>query len=230
MKKPKKEAVEETTEQKKGKEVKKLEKQGWIVASIAAGIIIIVLCAFFYAQSSNHFKYIGLDFEKTRMGEIILYRTNVPIIKNNALTELLTIDFRNNPKSLENIDVNLISEKIKLLSNNLTYISYNKSLKICEDNGLAAANLGGFLFQIGINAKGVIDDIDYINNTNLLYANCNTNPYNSVIYITNGDETKIEQTNVNCYKIIVKDCEILKATEKFQLELVEEYMHTLYNF
>lgn len=217
---------EETTEQKKANQTKKLEKQSWIFAGIAFGIILVIFCIFFYMQSLNQFKYSGLEFKKTMIGQITLYRTNIPIIENKVITEYVTVDFRNSPKDIANIEVNTI-RGINLITNNLTYISYNKSLKVCEDNGLAAANLGVFLSDMGINKKGAIDDIDYINNTNLPYVNCETNPHNSVIYITNGDETRIEQTSANCYRIIAKDCDILKATERFELAAIEQYMETL---
>jgi hypothetical protein len=62
---------------------------------------------------------------------------------------------------------------------------------------------------------------------NMTYATCETNPDNTVIVIENGEETRIDQLSNNCYHISSKDCDILKALEKFELQVLEDYVKSL---
>ena len=52
---------------------------------------------------------------------------------------------------------------------------------------------------------------------------CETGHFNTVIVVTEGDQTIINEIQDYCYEIQFKDCEILQATEKFMLIILEEY-------
>jgi hypothetical protein len=43
------------------------------------------------------------------------------------------------------------------------------------------------------------------------------------VQIEEGEETRIEQFGPSCYKLIVNDCEILPATERFMIEVFSEF-------
>ena len=51
--------------------------------------------------------------------------------------------------------------------------------------------------------------------------------YNTVIILKDGAETKIEQTANNCYEISFANCEVLKAVERFELQVMSEYVGKL---
>ena len=132
------------------------------------------------------------------------------------------VDFRSDPRKLNDVNVS-VGGRIDFISQNKTYISYN--ITPCEDNALAGANLGFFLADFKIDYKAGLDDIDYknLNLTNVPYVNCQTNPGSTVLHISNGNENSIVKTSNNCYELTFKNCEILKVTEKFELELLKQY-------
>ena len=218
-------------QQKEIKEEKKNEKpvEGGknnsliIVLTIAGLIILICVIAVFYRYSSNNFKYLGIEFNKNYMKTILFYTAKVPVIDAYGdIQAYKEIDFRNDPRKLKDVTVN-INGTIRFVKANIAYVSYGEMEK-CEDNSLAATNLGFFLAATNMKYKGAIDDPDYANNTNIPYVNCQTHPDNTVILVKAGNETKITQTSNNCYELVFKECEILKATEKFELIILDQYM------
>jgi len=197
-----------------------------IVFSIAGLIILACIIAVIFRYNSNSFKYEGIEFDKVYMGNIAFYTAKIPVTDDyGKITRYQNIDFRNDPRTLNDLTVNT-SGNITFVDNKLTYISYGL-LNQCGDNGLAATNLGLFMSLTDTKYKGAVDDSDYKNSTNSPYVNCQTHPNNTVVLIKAGNETKIEQTNTNCYELVFKDCEILKATEKFELTILEQYIKGL---
>ena len=97
-----------------------------------------------------------------------------------------------------------------------------------DDNTLAAANLGVFLVDAGIRKKAALDNESATRNTTIPFVNCDTNPSDTVILVHSGNETAVKQTESNCYEIIVKDCDILRATERFELTVLEQYAKQYY--
>jgi predicted nucleic acid-binding Zn ribbon protein len=195
----------------------------FIVFGIAILIILICVIAVFLRYNSNNFKYAGMEFNKNYMGDITFYTAKVPAIDAYGNIQLYKeIDFRNDPRKLRDVTVD-VNGSIKFIKNNMVYVSYGE-MEQCGNNGLAATNLGIFLSTTNLNYKGALDDPDYINSTAIPYVNCQTHPNNTVILIKSGNETKIEKTSDNCYEIVFKDCEMLKATEKFEVIILDQYM------
>jgi hypothetical protein len=195
----------------------------FIVLGIAALIILICVIAVFYRHSSNNFKYLGIEFNKNYMKNIIFYTAKVPVIDVYGDTQAYKeIDFRNDPRKLKDIIVD-VNGSVKFIKTDTVYVSYGE-IDRCGDNSLAATNLGFFLAATNMNYKGAIDDPDYVNNTNIPYVNCQTHPNNTVLLVKSGNETKIAQTGDNCYELVFKECEMLKATEKFELTILDQYM------
>jgi len=221
------------TEKTIGEEAKKIEGESkeknrgvFIVLSIAVLILLVCIIAVIYRYDSNNFNYAGIEFSKNYMGEILFYTAKVPAVDSyGSIKGYKEIDFRNDPRDLDNLIVD-VNGSIKFLRSKTTYVSYGQ-MNTCGDTILAATNLGFFLAATNIKYKGAIDDSDYINNTNAPYVNCQTHPDNTVIMIKEGNETKITQTNRNCYELVFKDCEILKSTEKFELIILDQYMKSL---
>jgi len=195
----------------------------FIILGIAVLIILICIAAVFYRYSSNDFKYNGIEFNKNYMGDLIFYTAKVPVMDAyGRISGYKAIDFRNDPRTLKNIVVNT-SDGIRFIDDGLAYISYGEINK-CEDNSLAATYIGLFFSITDIEYRGAVDDPLYKKNSTIPYVNCQRNPWNSVVLIKAGNETKIEQTDRNCYELTFKDCDILKVIEKFELTILEQYM------
>jgi len=185
--------------------------------------IIIVGAAiyFFIPKNSNTVKYNDVTFNKKQVGSLLFYTAQIPLYDSSRkLIKTFSIDFNNNPNTLSDIPVQIPEDQIKFLLDRKTYISFN--ITACKDNAVAGGNLGIFLHGFGIDYKAALDNSS-INTTDIPYVNCNTNPLNTVIYITNSNETKISKPQVNCYKLEFKDCEIVRATERFELAMLEQY-------
>jgi len=227
----KKKKIEEKTEKisLKNNSIVKLFSDNKIVLGfilIVAAVIIIALLATYY---SNNFKYNGVDFKKINYGNIRLYTATIPVedYYGNIL-EYRTTDFRNDPRKLA--DKVSFSENltIKFLDKYMTYLTFQDDTLNCENNGLAAANLAIFLRDaIKIEYKPALANQTQANIKNISYVTCETNPLNTVIYLHQGNETKITKQMVSCYDVQFKDCEILEAAEAFELKILEQYMNSL---
>jgi len=200
-----------------------LEKQVRVIVLIIIGLIIIIAVVIILRQNSYSFKYEGISYKKVSQGNILLYRATVPTYDEygNAQGQI-TIDFRNDPRTLGDVKIN-ISDGIYFSNEQKNYISYN--ITSCPDNSLAGANLGFFLNYFKIDYKAGLDDPDYknANITNIPYVNCKTKPFSTVIHISNGNETSISKVSANCYELKFSNCEILKVTERFELEMLKQY-------
>lgn len=185
---------------------------------IALAVIIIV------KNAQNNFKYSNLDFKKEYDSQVLFYNTELPAIDDYGQEAgYLSFSFRNDPRKLSDIPVEV--SKIYFLKSNVTYVSYETTNKTEGDSGIASAGLGLFLRKVSnIDTKSSFNDSSFKNNTSFPYVNCETNPKNTVIMFVNGDETKITQDskNPNCYKIIFKDSDMLRATERFELAILEQ--------
>jgi hypothetical protein len=202
------------------------DRQALILLGGFALIIIIFVAVFAFIRMSNNFTYEGIKFSKITEGKLTYYNAAVPALdQNGRVTSYVAFQFRNDPRKLRDIPV--ATNGINFAKDKTLFISYD-NLKICEDNMLAAVNFDIVLSNFGLtNKRSGLANESYARETNLTYVNCETNPLNTVILVKNGNETKIEQTSKNCYEIVSYDCDILKAMEKFQLELIKEYVAKL---
>lgn len=200
-----------------------IDKGYLIIASIILVAIIIISLGIWYSNASKTFFYNGIKFEKTQEGKITFYTAIIPVVNSdNEVTSFLPIDFRSDPRKIKDIMLE-IPGLIRFNLANITYVSYD-DLKVCEDNGLAALNFGVFLSRMGIKKEGALANRTTALNANTPYVTCETNPKNTVILVKEGNETKIKQTNTNCYEITFKNCEILRVMERFELAILEQYM------
>ena len=134
------------------------------------------------------------------------------------------MNFREDPRELEDVKVNMKDNIVKFKKNNTVYISLDPEMQACEDNSIALMNLAGFLRDFaGLEVKSAVNNKTFAEENGMNYADCENSPYNTVIYINSGNETSISEIG-NCYQLIYSDCEILEVTEKFMLVILENYM------
>ena len=129
---------------------------------------------------------------------------------------------RNNPKDLKVP----IEGEIKYQKNSPVYFSINISsgINMCAPVGgtIALVSFGQFMSGMGFE---LITGVTTKNESELYkrpFITCDENPTKSrstTIILTPGDESKIVQsrTNLNCYTLYVKECEMLEVMEKFEV-------------
>lgn len=196
------------------------ERQGTIVIGVMVGLVLLLILVFVMQAGASKFKYHGIDFKKTKYGEVQLYTASIPIRDYSGnIVKTIELDFRNDPRDLEYINVDI--DDI-IFNNRLALLSVDDAEK-CEDNGIALINLGGiFLKQAGIAAKIVYFNETRANEEGVPYVTCDNTFNNTVLEIKEGPTTAITQTRNNCYELTYNNCEIMMVTEKFQLELLEQ--------
>jgi hypothetical protein len=210
----------------------------WAIIIMVLVIVIILAVPFIIKNYFNSFEYSGIDFSKTKLGNIDLFSATIPIFSTDAsgtvtgkdVTSEFTLNLRNDPRKLEDINVLLDKENITLTRDRTVYVSYNSSDPPCQHNVLSAANLARFFLDFeNVNIEGAVINKDYANQNNIPYITCDNHPHGTVFLMLNGNENLITKIKDNCYLLQYKYCDMLPVTEKFMLTDVEGYMNKIYS-
>lgn len=205
----KKEKKKEKTEK-----VKKVQNNNQIKYLIAGMIVVLVLVfgVYYVFQSMNNFDYAGMKFQKQTFGKIEVYNTKIPITgsSGNVLANY-NLYLRNDPRDLGNI---ILPAELRLQKN--VVVSVDPRFESgCSDDGIAGANFFTFMKTAGYQVSLAYTNESYADERNASYAPCVENSTHSTITITEGSEDRVFQEDTDCYVIEVKDCDILKTTERF---------------
>ncbi|MDP1728981.1 MAG: hypothetical protein Q8L27_02135 [archaeon] len=203
------------------------ENKGIIITlAIIVGAIIIGLLVYKYNTS---FTFNGVDFEKRYYGELLFYTAKIPVEDYYGnIIEYRLLDFRNDPRKLDKMVEIPEDLQITFRDDYMTYLSFLEDTLKCENNGLASANFAIFLRDvIKVEYKPALANETEAIQKNLTHVTCENSPFNTVIYIHQGDETKITKRIASCYDVEFKNCEILEALERFELKILEQYMQGL---
>ncbi|MEK6914193.1 MAG: hypothetical protein AABW83_00935 [Nanoarchaeota archaeon] len=213
------------------KENKRYENQlRWAIYLMVGIILIIVLITFVNNNFINKFEYHEITFQKTQLGDLIFYSAKFPVVSTTGqVTGDYAINLRNDPRSLDYIPVNVNEGDIKfslIMKNDTkiyapTYISINPFMKICDDSGISLLTLSGFLRDSGLNVRSAVTDKAYAKANNETHKWCD--PLSTVIIITDGNKSVINEIQPSCFELKFKDCEVLKVSEKFVLNILEQY-------
>lgn len=202
--------IEEEKDNPSEEQIKKEAKVFKVIAIVIIGLILMFLAFLWLISSMNKFNVGGTIFEidKTDMIGKTLYKTSLPVQGNSTITgKITTADYnfylRNDPRQLEKY-VQFYGI-IKLKKENV--LNLTESFNCNGDGIIAIANMLKLYEIIGGN---VIKDEN---------ASCDSLGRYGLINVLEGNETYIERYGPACYNIYVKDCEILKATERFMLEM-----------
>jgi len=196
------------------------------IAAVILVIIVLISLAVIYQRESTNFTYNKVPFQKNYFGSILLYTSKLAFsdAQGNVL-KTLEIDFRNDPRTLNEIPIAI--SKLEINGNNKTFVVDNNIKDGCEDAGIAFINLARLLSNLGLDVKGAVANKTKAIENNITFANCENNPQNMVIMLSNGEQTEVKQVSDNCYQITFKKCEILKATEKFELFVLEKIVERI---
>ena len=203
--------AEETSTISKKEQIKnqnKILRNFFIIIGIIALIIIV---AAFWVISERSFDYHGMEFEVVKFCDakpcLIMYNTKIPVTYEGKPANY-NFYLRNDPRNLEkNIPFEGNLELRDDLVIDITFDNY------CDGyETIAIANLVNLI------------DISGINKRTEQGATCDSTGNEMYIMIQESDRTYIEQVGPACYDINIKDCEILKGTERFMIEMFVELM------
>lgn len=197
--------LEEQSSEATKEEIKEENKQLGILVLIIGGILIAFGVIYFLIGSIGDFEYRGTDFKIVEEGKLIFYNTAFPL--RDSITGKVLGDYnfyiRNDPRKLgEEV---LFEGNLNLMKN--VVLNSEQDFHCDGDGVIAVANFANLLKQAG--AEVIKDD----------NATCDEQGRYTYILLKEGNVTKIEQVGNSCYEININDCEILKGTERFMVEI-----------
>lgn len=201
----------------------------WALFLMVSLVLILVAVPYINQHYINTFDYHGLTFQKTKMGELVFYSTQFPVVSGTgAVIGDYAVNLRTDPRVLaEEVVVNVTNDTIKFARDGKkfgeVYISLNPFMKLCDDSVISMAALAGFLGDSGLVVKSAYTDKAYARDHNTTARWCYDSGFDTVIIVTDGNESSITEIAPNCYQLMFKECNILHVSERFQLSILEEY-------
>ncbi|MEK6875227.1 MAG: hypothetical protein AABX30_00930 [Nanoarchaeota archaeon] len=199
------ESCGEINNDKEKEEIKKRQNKQLKTILIFSFIIMISFAGVFYmVNSSKNFKYMGLDFQKLKEGDVTFYKTTFPMYLTGKHIADYNIYIRNNPGKLD--------EKIPfegdLKLTDMFILNMTGDFNCNGDGIIAIANFQQVMNVF--NVKIAKDD----------NATCDELGRYGFIKIQAGEKSMIKNTGPKCYEFNIANCEILKVTERFLLEVM----------
>mgnify|MGYP001562348301 CR=1 FL=1 len=194
--------IEEVPEVKDGqiKEQNKILRNILIILGV---VIVLFLSGFYWINSLRHFEYRNIEFNVVHEKNLLLYNTAIAIVQNGKHIADYNFYLRNDPRKLEEIQFK--GGELSMTHN--LVLNGSEGFKCDGDEIIGIANMKKLMDVVGI--QTIID-----NN-----ASCDEAGSYSFIKLENSTETKITKFEPSCYVIEVKDCDILRATERFMVEI-----------
>ncbi len=188
---------EEDIGKKEGFQHNKILKRVFLVFAI---VVVLVAFSFVFINSVRNFEYKGITGNVVKEGELIFYRTSLPVMHEGKETEY-NFYIRNDPRKLDIIPFNGELITLKGISINISE-EFN-----CDGDGIIGlANLINLYEVIG--STIIIDE----------EAGCDEESRYMYLDVKQGDKTYIERVGPACYDLYVNNCEVLKVTERFMVE------------
>ncbi|MBU2562061.1 MAG: hypothetical protein KKF68_00155 [Nanoarchaeota archaeon] len=190
---------------------KQIQKENKILRNfliVIGAIIVFIACFFFISYQIRNFEYKEVKFKIVKEKNLIFYKTSFPLYSQEGVhTADYNFFIRNDPRKLgEEVP---FKGQLFLLENFVINMSEEFH---CEGDGMIAiANMIKPLEVLG--AKVIKDE----------NASCDVSGRYIFLQIQSGNETEIKQVAPSCYNLYVKDCEILKVTERLMLETFIEF-------
>lgn len=199
-KKPKANLDEEKVSPKE--QIKNENKQLRNILLVIGIFVAVFLLVIFLNYRISNFEHQGVDYKIVQEGNLLFYNTFFKVYQKGQHTSDYNFYIRNDPRELTE---EVPFEGDYLLLKNMVIDS--KSEFNCDGDGIIS--LANFVNVHKFFGSNVIKDSN---------ATCQNSEAYNYILIEEGNETKIEETGIGCYKISVNDCEILEGTERFIIE------------
>lgn len=166
-----------------------------VLGALTLGFVLILMS--FYSVS--HFESDGVKYEIVKTPDVTFYHTSFQskFIKP-GITVRYKLWIRNDPRELKKVP---FEGSLNLLE--MAVLESKKDFNCNGDGAIAVNNFNQIMKAMGTD---VIKDPE---------ASCDSSGRYNYFELKSGEETKIVQTGPTCYDFIIKDCEILEATERF---------------
>lgn len=189
-------------------ELKNQTRQLKILLIVIGGIVLFLVGGYLVMKSMQTYEYGGRSYDTVIEGNLILAHTSFPLYSSMTGNHIAdyNVFIRNDPRKL-NREVEFEGE---IVLTDLTVLNVTGDFNCDGDGVISIANMNQMLDIIG--SKVVQDPNTTCEKGGRRYT---------YIEIKEGEENKVIQTDESCYDFIVKDCEILKVTEKFMVEILE---------
>jgi len=200
---------------KKHASKEQIKKQDRILRNFIIGfgiIVILIFAGYYYIDSLKYFEYEGFSGEVVSEGELIFYQITVPYHVVNDEVIPYHVYIRNDPRKLDKIPFEGEMDFGRRWNDFLYRLVINSDEEFsCEgDETIAIANMANLR---SIRIKAVSDK----------NATCEEKGRYMYMDIKKGEENKIVEIGPSCYELYVKDCDILKVTERFMVEAFVKY-------
>ena len=196
---------------------KQIESQNKILKNFFVGvgiIIITILLIFLFINQTKNFEYEGVEFSIVKFCDtrpcLITYNTKIPVIYQGEEI-LYNFYLRNDPRKL--VTSVPFDGEVVFKNDMFINITFNRG---CEGHETIA--IVNFLNLYEISGINVIADEN---------AECDSEGNSMFVLIQESNRTSIEQFGPACYNINIKNCEILKGTERFMIDTFAEIHRTL---
>ena len=226
----------------KKKEIKKEQKlkssrslnQIKILLIILILIIILLILAFVFKEqiqekwieiSGQRFTYHNITYTKIYVSKIPMYVTKLTLKRSDGY-KTYDLYFRNDPRELAKIP-----STIEDIPKKDVFVSFSPEIFKCEKSTLAAWKLGEFLGMLEYNVSGAITNATGVEDVNLSapdnvvkVRDCGYSHGDiSVIVLQPADKTSIhmDEIYIKCFIIDVADCDVVKASERFILSILD---------
>jgi hypothetical protein len=200
----KKKTKKELQKEKRIRKKEQIKSEDKILKNFFMGIgivIVIIVSIILILNATKNFEYEGVKFRIVREGNLILYKTSLPITYQG---KKISYNFylRNDPR---NLGKNIPFEGEVRLTKNLV-INSTEGFN-CNGDGIIA--IGNLQMLYKLSGIKVIKDEN---------ATCDAEGRYAFIQLQAGNETSIEKFGPICYNVNINNCEILKALERLMLE------------
>lgn len=206
----KKEEINEETPAVKKSRIKKENKILINIFFVVGIIFLIFILVVLMSKSSSHFKYKEVEFTTISYGDLVLYNTTFPVIYNKSV-KYYVVYLRNDPRDLKK---EIPFEGDLLLLKNV--VLNQEEDFVCDGDYIGIQNVLNTYYALGAT---VISDSN---------ASCDESGKYTYIVIQSGNETSIEQFGPSCYNININNCEILKGTERYLMEMLVKIHDNIY--
>jgi len=171
---------------------------------VMVGLVVMFLVVYLAIVSLGKFQVDGVKFQIVKEGELILYKTTIPVLINNKTSADYQFYLRTDPR--------LLKEKVPLEGD--VIFRKNLVLDVTTDNLFC----GGDWTIALVNAENLYKLLGF----NILVKNeSNTyQPENQYMFVTinQGNQTEIRELAGNSYEMNISSCEVLPAFERLMLE------------
>ena len=199
---------------------KKFEKQVQLIFVFMAILIAAIFLSYWFSREIKQFNYAGLEFEKVKIGSLVLYQTKFPLRDvTGDIAKYMPFYFREDPRKLKGMQV----EGNIRLKTNVAIAANADIVEKCPDSILSGTSLALYLNNLGITSFGATTNKTEAEEYKRNYVNCNNTEKYSILIFQNGNESKIKKEG-DCYMLYVKNCEIMNVTERFMIGV---YAHSM---